>query len=78
MAAELLRERVTNPAVEIVSEQQLLPELMPGIAKAKLMIFIDASVSGRAVSGPLSATSLRQVRHSARPPRRASIRKTPP
>ena len=48
MAAELLRERVTNPAVEIVSEQQLLPELMPGIAEAKLVIFIDASVSGRA------------------------------
>jgi len=48
VAAELLRERLTNPAVEIVSEQQLLPELMPGIAEANLVIFIDASVSGRA------------------------------
>jgi len=47
MAAELLRTRVQNPAVGIVSEQQLLPEMMQGIAEAKLVIFIDASVSGR-------------------------------
>ncbi|MEO8369714.1 MAG: hydrogenase maturation protease [Candidatus Solibacter sp.] len=47
MAAELLRARLQNPAVEIVSEQQLLPEMMQGIAEAKLVIFIDASVSGR-------------------------------
>ena len=48
VAAELLRARLMNPAVEIVSEQQLLPEMMEGIAAAKLVIFIDASVSGRA------------------------------
>lgn len=48
MAAELLRTRLKNPAVSIVSEQQLQPEMMQGIAGAKLVIFIDASVSGRA------------------------------
>jgi hydrogenase maturation protease len=48
VAAEDLRARLTNPAVEIVSEQQLLPEMMQAIAEAKLVIFIDASVSGRA------------------------------
>jgi hydrogenase maturation protease len=48
VAAELLRAKLTNPAVKIVSEQQLLPEMMQGIAQAKLVIFIDASVSGRA------------------------------
>ncbi len=47
VAAELLRERLANPAVEIVSEQQLLPEMMQAVAEAKLVIFIDASVSGR-------------------------------
>jgi hydrogenase maturation protease len=48
LAAELLRARLANPAVEVVSEQQLLPEMMLGIAEATLVIFIDASVSGRA------------------------------
>ena len=48
VAAELLRERLQNPEVRIVSEQQLLPEMMQEIAAAKMVIFIDASVSGRA------------------------------
>ena len=47
-AAELLRGRLSHSEVEIVSEQQLLPEMMQAISQASRVIFIDASVSGRA------------------------------
>lgn len=46
--AELLRDRTQDPEIEILSEQQLLPELMEAISRAARVIFIDASVSGRA------------------------------
>ena len=48
VAAELLRTRLAGSTVRIVSEQQLLPEMMLQIAEASQVIFIDASVSGRA------------------------------
>ena len=48
IAAELLRDRVQDPEVEILSRHQLTPELMEPIAHARRVIFIDASVSGRA------------------------------
>ncbi|MEO8593943.1 MAG: hydrogenase maturation protease [Candidatus Solibacter sp.] len=47
-AAELLRGRIANAEIEIFSEQQLLPEMMESIAQASRVVFIDASVSGRA------------------------------
>ena len=48
IAADLLRNRIRNPQVEILSQHQLLPELMEPISRAARVIFIDASVSGRA------------------------------
>ena len=48
LAAELLRDRIRNPEIEILSQHQLLPELMEPISRASRVIFIDASVSGRA------------------------------
>jgi hydrogenase maturation protease len=48
IAAELLRERIHNPAVEILSLQQLTPELMESIARARQVIFLDAAILGRA------------------------------
>ncbi len=48
MVAELLRERIQDPEIEILSQQQLVPELMEAISHAAHVIFIDASVSGRA------------------------------
>jgi hydrogenase maturation protease len=48
IAAELLRERLRDPEIEILSQHQLLPELMEPISRAAHVIFIDASVSGRA------------------------------
>jgi len=48
LVADLLRDRVRGPAIEIVSEQQLLPEMMEVISRAGKVIFIDATVSGRA------------------------------
>ena len=48
VAAELLRGRLHVPDVEIRSQQQLLPELMEPMARAAHVVFIDASVSGRA------------------------------
>jgi len=47
-AAELLRGRISNPQVEVLREQQLLPEMLQSIAQATRVIFIKASVSGRA------------------------------
>jgi hydrogenase maturation protease len=57
IAAELLRDRIQDPRVEILSEQQLLPELMEPISRAARVIFIDASVSGHA--GKFSRIPLR-------------------
>ena len=48
IAAELLRGRLHDPDVEILSQQQLLPELMEPMARAAHVVFIDAAVSGRA------------------------------
>jgi hydrogenase maturation protease len=48
LAAELLRDRIHRPEIEILSQPQLLPELMEPISRAAHVIFIDASVSGRA------------------------------
>lgn len=47
-AAELLRERVQGPNVEVLSLQQLTPELMEPISRARQVKFIDASVVGKA------------------------------
>jgi hydrogenase maturation protease len=48
IAAELLSERIHDPEIEILSRHQLTPELMEPIAQARRVIFIDASISGRA------------------------------
>src|SRR5260370_9175259 len=48
IVAELLRDRIHDPEVEIFSQHQLTPELMEPIAHSARVIFIDASVSGRA------------------------------
>jgi hydrogenase maturation protease len=48
LVAELLREKIQNPEIEILSEHQLMPELMEPISRSAHVIFIDASVSGRA------------------------------
>ena len=48
VAAELLRDRIHCPEIEILSQPQLLPELMEPISRAARVIFIDATVSGRA------------------------------
>jgi hydrogenase maturation protease len=48
IAAELLRDRIHDPEIEIFSQHQLTPELMEPIAHVRRVIFIDASVSGRA------------------------------
>ena len=48
IVAELLRDRVHDPEIEIVSQHQLTPELMEPISRAAHVIFIDSSVSGRA------------------------------
>ena len=57
IAADLLRDRIHDPEIEILSQQQLLPELMEPISRATLVIFIDASVSGR--PGKFSRVPLR-------------------
>ena len=48
LAAELLRDKLRDPEIEILSQHQLLPELMEPISRAARVIFIDAAVSGRA------------------------------
>ena len=48
IVAELLRDRIHDPEVEIFSQHQLTPELMELMAHVRRVIFIDASVSGRA------------------------------
>ncbi len=47
IAAELLRERLQDPEIEILSLHQLTPELMETVSRAAHVIFIDASVAGR-------------------------------
>lgn len=48
IAAELLRERIRDANVEVLSVQQLTPELMEPVSRASRVIFMDASVVGRA------------------------------
>ena len=48
IAAELLRERIQDAKVEVLSLHQLTPELMEAISRARHGVFIDASVVGRA------------------------------
>jgi hydrogenase maturation protease len=48
IAAELLRERIRDTNVEVLSVQQLTPELMEPVSRASRVIFMDASVVGRA------------------------------
>ena len=48
LVAERLMERVHDPEIEILAQHQLTPELMEPISRAANVIFIDASVSGRA------------------------------
>ncbi len=48
LAAELLRDRLHDPEIEILGQHQLTPELMEPISRAAHVIFIDAAVSGRA------------------------------
>ena len=48
IAAELLREGIQDPNVEVLSLQQLTPELMEPLSQASRVIFIDASVAGKA------------------------------
>jgi hydrogenase maturation protease len=57
VAAELLRDRLRDPEVEILCQHQLLPELAENLSRAAHVIFIDASVSGRA--GKFSKIPLR-------------------
>jgi hydrogenase maturation protease len=46
IAAELLRERIQDLDAEVLSLQQLNPELMEPISRAREVIFIDASIVG--------------------------------
>ena len=57
IAAELLRERVEGPGVEVIAAQQLTPELMEPISRARHVLFIDATITGRA--GTFSRIPLR-------------------
>ena len=64
IAAELLRDRIHRPETEILSQPQLLPELMEPISRSAHVIFIDASVSGRA--GKVNRIPLRPAPACAR------------
>jgi hydrogenase maturation protease len=57
IAAKLLRERIRGENVEVLSLQQLTPELMEPISRARQVIFLDATVSGR--SGKFNRVPLR-------------------
>ena len=46
IAAERLREIVSDPEVEILALHQLTPELMEPISRAARVIFIDATAAG--------------------------------
>jgi hydrogenase maturation protease len=48
LAADLLRERIHDDNVEVLSLPQLTPELMEAISRVRQVVFIDASVTGRA------------------------------
>ncbi|MGO9893781.1 MAG: hydrogenase maturation protease [Bryobacteraceae bacterium] len=45
-AAELLRERCVNCAVEILAVPQLTPELVEPVSRARHVVFIDAAAEG--------------------------------
>jgi hydrogenase maturation protease len=44
--AERLRGSVSSPDIEILTVQQLLPELMEAISQAESVVFVDAAASG--------------------------------
>ncbi len=46
-AAELLRDRLSQPDLEVIAVQQLTPELMLSISRAQRVIFIDARAAGQ-------------------------------
>jgi hydrogenase maturation protease len=48
LVAELLMDKLQGPEIEILTRHQLTPELMEPISRAAHVVFIDASVSGRA------------------------------
>ena len=48
LAAELLRERIHDANVQVVSAQQLTPEMVEPISRARQVIFMDSSVVGKA------------------------------
>jgi len=64
IAAELLRERLRDPGIEVVSQHQLTPELMESISQVALVVFIDASISGP--SGKVHRIPLRPAPACAR------------
>ena len=45
-AAEMLRQSVDDPEVEIITVHQLTPELMGPVSEAGSVIFLDAAASG--------------------------------
>ena len=55
-AAQRLRETVRDPDVEILTVQQLTPELMDPISRAAKAIFLDAAATGE--PGRLSVTPI--------------------
>jgi hydrogenase maturation protease len=48
IVAELLLDRLHDPGIEVLSRQQLTPELMEPISRAAHVIFVDAAVYGSA------------------------------
>jgi hydrogenase maturation protease len=46
LAAERLRETLHDPEIEILTLQQLTPELMEPISRAGKVIFLDAAATG--------------------------------
>jgi len=53
-AAQRLRELLHDPGIEILTVQQLTPELMEPISRAAKVIFLDAAATGE--PGHLSVT----------------------
>lgn len=62
LAAERLRETVSDPRVEIVAVHQLTPELAEPISRADRVIFVDACLQG-----PRGEISERPIRSEASP-----------
>jgi hydrogenase maturation protease len=63
-AAVRLHEVVTDPEVEVVAVQQLMPELMEPISRAGRVVFIDAALEGE--PGVLSQASVAPDEESRR------------